>query len=455
MPTPAGIERQRQRPQSSPPRPPLHAGHTITADNAFRRSVSLGVNQTAGTRLTPTFAALRIEGEFISQRSAAMTTYRSDSDADFACLEQYLAGGAFGTLADLSLHKWEQNPQQLIHLIQKFAEDMPWASEEANRVAQTLSNKLELPTRYDSPSQYLILEKLVGRVREAARSLQFQTEDFPHFACIPTGLVNASAVSLPCSSRPFLLFDSQLLLYCHLFAKAFANCLPIVDRRDGMTSFSTDAKLVSERIEAAPEIVERLNELLHAYVAAGSPHKSTQYHPHKDYVHLIEVLRDGMALFVVAHEFGHVHSGHLGAFLQRFQVKSEAFDCENDNHRQEHEADVVGLILTMKAMADSGYDAAMSYIGIELFFISMEMASRSEHIFRFGHDDDYRDSASASHPANSDRRSVLNITLETFIESKEQVEGARSMAAKYNEISWILWKYAQATNSSSKRANPD
>ena len=64
-------------------------------------------------------------------------------------------------------------------------------------------------------------------------------------------------------------------------------------------------------------------------------------------------------LFVVAHEFGHVYSGH------------------------------------------SEYDAALSYVGIELFFVSLELADRASHIIAHGNDDSYADKVSISHPSQS------------------------------------------------------
>jgi hypothetical protein len=373
-------------------------------------------------------------------------TFRSDRDPDFACLEQYLVGGEFGNLPDTWLHQAAHDLAVLQKHVDSFANTVPWITDEM-RLELRKFDEVDLPTRYDSPIPFRILDGLVKRIRAAADNLGLKAHTFPHHACIPTGLVNACAVELPCSSRPFILFDSALFLYCHLFAKSFACCLPVVGREETL-SFSVDKELVQERIEGMPELVSRLNDLLTAYVVTGSPSRAKQFTPEADYVHLIDILRDGMELFVVAHEFGHVYSGHLSDILKRANLHENDLFGNNLSHRHEHEADIVGLLLTLQAMATSGYDASLSYVGIELFFVSLEMAGRTAHINSHGNDDTYVDVATNSHPSNARRRFVLSAFLQAFIRSEEQVQSVREMAAKYADIAELLWQFARSANPS-------
>jgi hypothetical protein len=168
---------------------------------------------------------------------------------------------------------------------------------------------------------FYILNRLVSRIRNAAKALGLNTDDFPHYACIPSGLVNASAVKLPGVERSFLLFDSQLFIFCHLFAKGFARCLPIVGQGEGV-SYSCEIDQVQRRLESMPELTTRLADLLFAYATTGSPGRARPYFPEEHYVPMIDALREGMELFVVGHEFAHIYAGHLADILQRFSVTS-------------------------------------------------------------------------------------------------------------------------------------
>lgn len=112
----------------------------------------------------------------------------------------------------------------------------------------------------------------------------------------------------------------------------------------------------------------------------------------------------------------------------------------------EHEADLIGLVLTLQAMASSGYDAALAYVGVDLFFVSLEFAERARHIVKYGTDDGYADISSDTHPSGSARRAFLREALSTFIEDAQQVANARSAAAQYCEIAHILWTATKASN---------
>jgi hypothetical protein len=173
-------------------------------------------------------------------------TFRSDTEADFACLEGHLQSGAFGAMPEKWMHEAQHDLTTLQQLYDHVAKRLPWVSAETRRELGKFSDVV-LPTRFDSPMQFRILDGLLSRIRDATTTIGLDLSNFPHHACIPTGLVNASAVTLPNAERSFLLFDSQLFLYCHLFAKAFARCLPIVGRGERI-SLSVELHLVEKRL---------------------------------------------------------------------------------------------------------------------------------------------------------------------------------------------------------------
>lgn len=376
-------------------------------------------------------------------------SYLSDTDPDYSSLEQHLKAGGFGELSDQWLHEAQQNLASLENVFNRVADNMPWLTPEVREQLVKVED-VTLPTRFDSPLHFRILDGLISRIREAARSIGLDITSFPHYSCIPTGQVNASAVKLPHAQRSFLLFDSQLFIYCNLFAKAFAQCLPVTGRGENI-SYSTDIDLVRRRLKSKPIVTKRLAEVLFAYATTGYPGHAGQYNPEKDYMPLVQTLRDGMELFVVGHEFGHVYAGHLSEILRRFGIVSENLPLESVSHVQEHEADCLGLLLTLKAMSEQGYDASLSFIGIEMFFVSLELAARARHFINDGTDETYVDLPSESHPSNSRRREVISETLELF-STAEQVEEMRAIASHYGAIATLLWQSVMRVFHTSRRS---
>ncbi|HET6720123.1 MAG TPA: hypothetical protein VFH22_10775, partial [Rhodocyclaceae bacterium] len=341
-------------------------------------------------------------------------TYRSDSDPDFKCLEHYLECGEFGSLPDAWKSQAQHDMAQMNEILRKVASITPWLTEET-REQLTFPTEIELPTKFDSPLNFQLLDGLIKKIKSAAVRVGLDVTSFPHYSNIPTRQVNACAVNLACSTRPFLLFDSQLFLFCHLFAKAFARCLPVTESGDRL-ELSTDLDEVRKRINSVPDVLERLIDVLTAYVTTDAPSNAKPYPLEGDYVHMAQIIRDGMELFVVAHEFGHVYAGHIGDLLAGTRLNMTELAKGNESHQQEHEADLLGLILTMHAMADQGYDAGTSYIGIELFFVALEMVERCNHFVRDGADFHFESKSSESHPSNQSRRKLLQAAIGHFVE---------------------------------------
>ena len=374
-------------------------------------------------------------------------TYRSDVNPDYRCLEDYLEGGEFGALPDAWKHQAQHDLASLNEVITALAASTPWLPD-GIKEQLSLSSTIELPTKYDSPLNFQLIDGLVKRVKAAAERIGLDVTEFPYYSSIPTRQVNACAIKLPCSSKPFLLFDSQLLLYCHLFSKAFARCLPVKQDKDGeMLQLSTEIEGVRQRVERTPDVLERFSDVLRAYVTTDAPSNAKPYPLEGEYAHLATIIRDGMELFVVAHEFGHVYAGHLNDLLAGTRLNTLKFPEGSASHQQEHQADLLGLVLTLHAMSDADYDAGLSYIGIDLFFVSLDLAERCMHFVDGNADGKFESSSSESHPSNQSRRNLISEALEYIVPSTEQVEAARSLASQYDAIAKYLWAEIAASPS--------
>ena len=147
-----------------------------------------------------------------------------------------------------------------------------------------------------------------------------------------------------------------------------------------------------------------------------SPSDAPAYLPERDYIPQIKMLRDSMELFIVAHEFGHIHCGHLGHFLAALPSGKEKLISEaTASQKMEYEADAVALILTIRSMSNRGYDLALSYIGPHMFFSGLLLLDR---YYELKHGPSNRP-PSLEHPSSSDRKAMLNLIVESLVEEKD------------------------------------
>ncbi len=366
-------------------------------------------------------------------------TYLSDSNSDFRCLEDYLSRRKFGKLHDQDVYGAHHN----VELMRRFYESVASRLGLANsKFVDSFPTTITLPTRYESPLNYQLLHKLVEQIKNGAKFYEINTANFPYYSSIPTGLVNAQAVNLPCSKHSFLLFDSQLFLYCHLFAKAFALCIPVVEEGSGYR-FSVDSEEIAARVEKFPECIDRLIDLLAALDETEMPGHAKPYIPDMAHSNLGAVFREGMELFVVAHEFGHVYADHLSSILPRVSFPAQSLDDNNSSHIQEYEADAIGLLLAVTAQARNGFDLALSYVGTELFFHALEMQEKFSHLMTHGTDENYVGASSETHPSHFARRMTLRGGLRQFFENREDCDAALGLAHQYEEIVNTLWQAVQ------------
>lgn len=340
--------------------------------------------------------------------------YLSDTIQDYRALEDFIASGAVGEL----LHR-ERNAVFHVPEFQTRYSPIARGILKHFSIDETQMPVLPetLPTRFDNPFSYRITESLVKRLKKTCRAIGIETEDFPLFASIPTGVVNAYAANVPGSANKFLLFDSQVFFFCNLWAKAVATAHPILAVGESVST-STDINLVRQHLDRDPEPVVRLKELLYASLNS-SPSNAPPYLAHKHHDPLITLLRDSMELFIVAHEFGHVYAGHLGPLLAAIPRSAEGLmEAASDAQRMEYEADVIALYLTMQCMADMGFDAPLSSIGPHLFFSGLDLLASQDQ-----HDPDQNIATEAvEHPSNGDRQLMLNEVARTLIEPDQMAQ---------------------------------
>jgi hypothetical protein len=361
----------------------------------------------------------------------------SDSDLEYGALEAYFNSDPFGQMPDAwimqALHEKEGLEKLSLTLQERFSESNPGDSFPG---LPTLP--ISLPTKYDSPFHYMILQRLVTEIKDAAATIGIDCSNFPHFACIPTRSINARVFELPTGRKPFIIFDAQLLSFCHLFSKGFALCLPLEDYPDKI-QFNLNLPTIKDYLKKSPEGIERLKDVISVYVSGGIPTDAKQYFLPPNYDQLASILLDSMELFIVAHEFGHAYSGHLRQLLPSGIRPDHKFSPKDKDHIKEIEADLLGLVLTITALNKRGLDIGLSTAGINLFFIALGMIDcfdrRASH---FGSWSTFP--ASKSHPSNFTRRKFILEHLDHIGAHPDSVMATKSLTKTMDQIAALSWQ---------------
>jgi hypothetical protein len=268
------------------------------------------------------------------------------------------------------------------------------------------------PTPLQDPDSYRMLITLVDAI-EATLFVEKPTSDWPTptFGTLETGQVNAMTIAVPGAGDHVIVFEEQLFIFALLMSKAVAQAVPYREE-DGQYRFAVgDDDIIAEmtRNSAAQH---RFNQALLAYAVSGRTTDAPQY-VLEDVVQmrLTAWLLDAMELFVVGHEYGHVLLGHLTETnAQRRMLPADVpVDEIEYSWLQEHAADRIGMMLSIKAMGEKhGVDLSIGACGAALFLGSMDVMDRAVSLLRHG---DHTLQRLSSHPPSCDRLAVLRAVL--------------------------------------------
>lgn len=344
--------------------------------------------------------------------SQSKVQFLSDFDPDYRLIEKWLKDGEFGELKDLESVKQEQFEEKTA---QQYIEAVGGLStiEDAERMVAIHYEVLKrLPTRFDSPGRLLLLEGTVKRVLETAERLGLDLPTEIKYAMVPTGRVNAIALTHPRLSCPFILFDSQMHGFCNLFAKAWLQCIPMLEHPDhGMTLYF-NPELAERKIDSEHSNgIRRLTEVLVATVEDGRPLFAEPYPPPKGIIWALEEARAGMEMFIVAHELGHHLCGHLKGEMRSEVRQIARREGLPSAHQEELEADAIGAKLSRECLLHGGVNQAFAYLGIEFLLTSMILVERFRNEINGEVDSWWNDSSSQSHPSWFHRRAVIINTV--------------------------------------------
>lgn len=298
--------------------------------------------------------------------------------------------------------------------------------------------KSELHTRFEDPLRYRLMLLLMVQIEEAAEKLSIQIPERPLIGTLPTGRVNAMAVTVPDSNEYIVIFESEIFIFANRLSKIVVKALPFIGNKNGRWTFSWKKDIKFDRIiDENNEIFKRFQEVVLAYVLLGRPKVWPKYLLGGPYRSLASILLESMELFVMGHEYGHIIKGHLSAG----QLTAAAFGEEEINEivfswQQELEADVVGLTLMLQSMKKRGLDLALSFWGADFFFSCIDIVERGVSIIRTGKENDQ---SRSSHPPAQIRREILRAHLRKWY-SRDVSKGPINLGITLERIIETLWE---------------
>jgi len=200
------------------------------------------------------------------------------------------------------------------------------------------------------PVALTLLRAHATSIVTAARALTAHPPEMPLLVTLPTGAVNAYTCLVPGATRLVVVFDQDMLFFGDLFAGALA--LWVAPRDEGGDAEEAHTWLLKGI----------LMDLVAGHMTTSRPRELSG--PVRTYA---AQLYSSLQLFVVGHEFGHIMAGHLTSAPRRRTPLTNEADVLCWEHREEHEADVLGARLATRAMLTDGVHPVMAYAGTFLF----------------------------------------------------------------------------------------
>lgn len=295
-------------------------------------------------------------------------------------------------------------------------------------------------SRYEYLPTFIVLLERATEIEDAAQHFSMDLHPRPVLGTLPLSTVNAKVVAVPGTDEHLVLFDEDFFIFALLISKAVSYAMPLEVEGSRITA-SKDEDAIERRIAGNDDVRRRFQEAVETYVMQGSPAAAPQYYLDQHYSHVAKYIWESMERFAVGHEYGHFLAGHLrSGSTQAALLGSEEVYEFLPKWEEEFEADRLSLSLTLYAMAVQGGDPGVGYMGVDLFFSSLDIAERAISMVKTG-DENHRPRR-ASHPPVEMRRERLRKTVPATL--KEEFTSYAELAVTTGQqVEWIverLWR---------------
>ena len=167
---------------------------------------------------------------------------------------------------------------------------------------------LKLPTCYESPLVYILLKQYAENIDQARKEMNLPMPSVVHIATLPTTEVNAYTYPATDNRDSVIAFNAQLFMFAYQMSKVTFPTLEVRnDQASGRIAVNTSKKRALELLKNNPDIVTNYVMAILEFLLLAPPSTepiSQSYDP------LLMPLAEGMELFAVGHEYGHVVLNH-------------------------------------------------------------------------------------------------------------------------------------------------
>lgn len=280
----------------------------------------------------------------------------------------------------------------------------------------------ERTTPFEEPVLASMLQRFADELRALAE---------PHFGpwkgdlavgSLQLGQVNSAVMRVPGEEASVIAVNWSVTTFIHLMAKAVASFFEYP--APGAVSVPTD---LEQALRSNPQGRARFREAVAAHLA-GQVGLAPQYWLAGPPMEVASRLTRQAERFVVGHELGHAYAGHLDqrGFARR-QLGAVDVDVLDPSHAEEHEADLVGLLLALQGGKKDGMPLPLAFWGIDFFLTCMALAEGPTP-------------PDASHPPWRERREHLRAVMARGDEEAGAV--AVAFAGQTQALAEALWRDA-------------
>ena len=287
----------------------------------------------------------------------------------------------------------------------------------------------DLPTPYEEPNLYAVLLEMADAVEQAAMSANLPVPGHLLFGSLPTGSINAKAVSVA-PKEYIVLFHYGLFMFAFQMARLAANAFPPLVPDGASARFETRSDPLAV-LKRRPEIQDQFNRILYAYVVLGNPWRTPVISVDAPLLPTAMVLLRSMELFCMGHEYTHVIWRHPERGAEFAQTEQQWIRW---SWKAEYAADEVGLSLTHSAMS---MDLHYSFWGADYFFSCSDIVERCLDVLRVGAVKPAM--PQSEHPPTSQRRKKIREVLRD-VRPGPDAETAIELGARLQAFIDALWE---------------
>lgn len=245
----------------------------------------------------------------------------------------------------------------------------------------------DIPTRFEHPVSYHLLQELLGEVQATAYDLNLELRRPPKIATLSMRRLDANTERYESLDDHVIYCDPLLLSLIHEFNKAVFTVFGRASAASKGSFGAKDCKIVIESdIELRDAFVHTLAELIGRSAIGPRPRLKIPKAPVAYFTHEAE-------LFLIAHEYAHAAYRHRGvreAISVGLELDPGAAHALLSGHiahrwKQELFADFIGGKLALAAIYRIDREERMTGAegaGIDLFFTYNDIAEEAQRIIR-------------------------------------------------------------------------